>query len=95
MSRGETAKGGESPLMVTTSALGKFAFCPEASRLNVLGVRPHSQARHRMARGEAAHGHWQQREDRVPERESRLGLLALIVAAALLLLSFFWAMTGP
>lgn len=89
------AKGSGSPTLVTASALGRYVFCAEAARLDFLGARPGRQARQSMARGEAAHGHWQQREDRAPARESRIGRLALIMAALLALLAFLWATVVP
>lgn len=90
-----TDRGAAAPTMVTASALGSYVFCPEAARLAFLGVRPSSQARQNMARGEAAHGRWQQQEDRAPARERRMGRLVLLVAAVLALLALIWAMTGP
>ena len=84
------ATGSVSPEMVTASALGRYVFCAEAARLEFLGARPNRQARLAMARGEAAHGRWQQQEDRAPARERRIGRLALIIAALLALLALLW-----
>ena len=88
-------QGSESPRMVTASALGQHVFCPESARLTFLGVRPNRQARQDMARGEAAHGRWQQQEDRAPLRERRIGRLVLLIAAILALLALIWATVGP
>ena len=95
MSSARTDKGADAPTMVTASALGRYVFCPEAARLDFLGARPSRQARQSMARGEAAHGRWQQHEDRAPARESRIGRIALLAAAVLILLAIIWAMIGP
>ena len=81
--------------MVTASVLGRYVFCEEAARLDFLGVRPNRQARHTMTRGEAAHGRWQQQEDRAPARECRIGRLALILAALIALVALLWAIVAP
>ena len=88
------AKGSRSPAMVTASALGRYVFCAEAARLDFLGARPNLQARQNMARGEAAHGRWQQREDQAPARERRIGRFALIMAALLALLALLWVIAA-
>ena len=91
MNEHRSGEGSGSPTMVTASALGRYVFCAEAARLEFLGARPSRQARQSMARGEVAHGRWQQREDQAPARQSRLGRLALIMAALLALLAIAWA----
>lgn len=78
---------------ISATALGQHVFCPNATRLSLLGTQVSQEARRRMDEGNRAHDRWQQRQD-MPAPQGNIIIKLLIVVMTLLALAIYLAVKG-